>query len=39
LPRPSLISAPLMVYRATTLLWSLWLALAGLRWARWVWRW
>ncbi|HXU63219.1 MAG TPA: hypothetical protein VN962_16055 [Polyangia bacterium] len=38
LPRPTVISAPLMVYRATTLLWSLWLALAGMGWARWVWR-
>ena len=37
LPRPWIVSAPLMVYRGAMLAWSLWLALACLRWARWVW--
>jgi hypothetical protein len=37
LPRPWILSAPLMVYRGAMLAWSLWLALACLRWARWVW--
>ena len=27
-----------MVYRGAMLAWSLWLALASLRWARWVWQ-
>ncbi len=38
LPRPWMFSAPLMVYRGAMLAWSLWLALAALTWARWVWR-
>ena len=38
LPRPSVFSAPLMVYRGVMLLWSLWLAVASLAWARWVWQ-
>jgi hypothetical protein len=38
LPRPWMFSAPLMVYRGAMLLWSLWLALASLTWARWVWQ-
>jgi hypothetical protein len=38
LPRPWMLSAPLMVYRGAMLLWSLWLALASLAWARWIWR-
>ena len=38
LPRPAVISTLLLVYRAATLLWSLWLAVAGMRWARWIWR-
>jgi len=38
LPRPWLFSTPLMVYRGAMLAWSLWLALAALTWARWVWR-
>jgi hypothetical protein len=38
LPRPAVFSAPLMVYRGVMLLWSLWLAVASLAWARWVWR-
>jgi len=37
LPRPWMLSAPLMVYRGAMLAWSLWLALACLRWSRWVW--
>jgi hypothetical protein len=37
LPRPWILSAPLMVYRGAMLAWSLWLALACLRWSRWVW--
>jgi hypothetical protein len=32
-----MLSAPLMVYRGAMLAWSLWLALACLRWSRWVW--
>jgi len=38
LPRPWLLSTPLMIYRGAMLVWSLWLALASLRWARWVWQ-
>jgi hypothetical protein len=38
LPRPWMLSAPLMVYRGAMLAWSLWLALAALTWARWAWR-
>jgi hypothetical protein len=38
LPRPWMFSAPLMVYRGAMLLWSLWLAVASLAWARWIWR-
>jgi hypothetical protein len=38
LPRPWMFSAPVMVYRGAMLLWSLWLALASLTWARWLWR-
>ena len=38
LPRPTVFSAPLMVYRSVMLLWSLWLAVASLAWARWVWQ-
>jgi len=37
LPRPWILSAHLMVYRGAMLAWSLWLALACLRWSRWVW--
>jgi len=37
LPRPWVISAPLLVYRLAMLAWSLWLALAVIRWARWIW--
>ncbi len=38
LPRPWIFSAPLLIYRGAMLLWSLWLALASLGWARWVWQ-
>jgi hypothetical protein len=37
LSRPWILSAPLMMYRGAMLAWSLWLALACLRWSRWVW--
>ena len=37
LPQPSVISVPLLVYRLAMLAWSLWLALAVIRWARWLW--
>jgi hypothetical protein len=38
LPEPSLFSAPLWVYRALMLLWSLWLASRLLRWLPWAFR-
>ena len=37
LPRPSVLSIPLLAYRAVMLAWALWLALALLRWLRWGW--
>jgi len=37
LPRPWVLSAPLLVYRLFMLAWALWLALAVIRWARWIW--
>jgi hypothetical protein len=37
LPQPWVVSAPLLVYRLAMLAWSLWLALAVIRWARWIW--
>jgi hypothetical protein len=37
LARPWVVSAPLLVYRLVMLAWSLWLALAVIRWARWIW--
>jgi hypothetical protein len=37
LPRPWVISVPLLVYRLAMLGWALWLALAVLRWLRWGW--
>ncbi len=37
LPRPWILSVPLMVYRLAMLAWALWLALAVLRWLRWGW--
>jgi hypothetical protein len=38
LPRPWLISAPILVYRLAMLAWALWLAHALLGWLRWGWR-
>ena len=32
-----MVSVPLLVYRLFMLAWALWLALALLRWARWIW--
>jgi hypothetical protein len=37
LPRPWVVSVPLMVYRLAMLAWSLWLAQALLRWLKWGW--
>jgi hypothetical protein len=37
MPRPWVVSVPLLAYRLAMLAWSLWLALAVIRWARWVW--
>jgi hypothetical protein len=37
LPRPWILSVPLLVYRLAMLAWALWLALALLRWLRWGW--
>jgi hypothetical protein len=37
LPRPWMLSVPLLVYRLAMLAWALWLALALLRWLRWGW--
>jgi len=37
LPRPWFFSLPLIVYRVAMLAWALWLAVAGIRWARWTW--
>lgn len=37
LPRPWVISAPLLVYRLLMLAWALWIAAALLRWLRWGW--
>ena len=37
LPRPWILSGPLLLYRLAMLAWSLWLALALLRWLRWGW--
>jgi hypothetical protein len=37
LPRPWVVSVPLLAYRLVMLAWSLWLALAVIRWVRWVW--
>jgi hypothetical protein len=38
LPRPWLVSAPILVYRLAMLAWALWLAHALLGWLRWGWR-
>ena len=37
LPQPWVVSVPLLAYRLVMLAWSLWLALAVIRWARWTW--
>ena len=37
LPRPWVISAPMLIYRLAMLGWALWLALALLRWLPWAW--
>ncbi|HEY7370702.1 MAG TPA: hypothetical protein VIF57_00895 [Polyangia bacterium] len=37
MPRPWVVSVPLLAYRLAMLAWSLWLALAVIRWARWIW--
>jgi hypothetical protein len=37
LPQPLVISVPMFVYRIAMMAWALWLALALLRWSRWVW--
>jgi hypothetical protein len=37
LPRPWVLSVPLLAYRAVMLAWALWLATALLRWLRWGW--
>jgi len=37
LPQPLVISVPIFVYRIAMMAWALWLALALLRWSRWVW--
>jgi len=37
LPRPWLLSVPLLVYRLAMLAWALWLALALVGWLRWAW--
>jgi hypothetical protein len=38
LPQPTVISAPMWVYRTLMFAWALWLVLALLRWLRWAWR-
>lgn len=38
LPRPWVISLPLLLYRGLMLAWALWLAIALLSWLRWGWR-
>lgn len=37
LPRPGVLSLPLMAYRTLMLLWALWLAFALVRWLKWGW--
>ncbi len=37
LPQPVVLTAPLWLYRAAMLLWSLWMAAALLRWLKWGW--
>jgi hypothetical protein len=38
LPRPTVFSVPMWVYRALMFTWALWLALALVRWLRWAWQ-
>jgi hypothetical protein len=38
LPRPTVISLPVMVYRVIMLIWALWLAFSLLRWLKWQWQ-
>ncbi|MEW6777398.1 MAG: hypothetical protein AB1405_13970, partial [Bdellovibrionota bacterium] len=37
MPRPWVLSAPILLYRLAMLAWALWLAFALLRWLRWGW--
>ena len=37
MPTVSVISLPLLVYKAAMLAWALWLSLALVRWLRWAW--
>jgi hypothetical protein len=37
LPRPTVFSVPMWVYRALMFAWALWIVLALLRWLRWAW--
>lgn len=37
LPRPWVLSAPLLLYRLAMLAWALWLALSLVQWLRWAW--
>jgi hypothetical protein len=37
LPRPWIVSVPILVYRLAMLAWALWLAAALVRWLRWGW--
>src|SRR5687768_5196826 len=37
LPRPTVVSAPLLVWRIAMLAWALWLAATLIGWARWTW--
>jgi cytoskeletal protein RodZ len=38
LPRPWILTVPLLVYRIAMLAWALWLAQAMVGWLRWGWR-
>ncbi len=38
LPRPLVVSVPIIFYRLAMMAWALWLALAVLRWSRWAWQ-
>ncbi len=37
LPRPWVISVPILTYRLVMLAWALWLALSVITWSRWAW--